>query len=85
VTGILVQQAKVALGRSEDPLKLALGSCPGRAKEEVEKLYNNLNQHFPRDMRIVRCPAKGFHHDVDNVKSCQANVSGESGLWQSEQ
>jgi ATP-dependent protease ClpP protease subunit len=42
VTGILVQQARSAIGRSEDLLKLALESCPARNKAEVDKLHTAL-------------------------------------------
>lgn len=42
VTGILVQEAKSALGRSDDLLRLALESCPGRDAAEIDKLFNAL-------------------------------------------
>jgi hypothetical protein len=43
VTAILLQQAKSALGRTQDLLKLALESNPRRKPEEVQRLFNNLH------------------------------------------
>ena len=42
VTGILVQQAKSALGRSDDLLTLALESCSGRKEADVAGLHARL-------------------------------------------
>jgi ATP-dependent protease ClpP protease subunit len=42
VTGILVQQAKSALGRSDDLLRLTLESCPSRNKANADKLHDAL-------------------------------------------
>jgi hypothetical protein len=42
VTAILLQQARSALGRSDDQLRLALESCPGRTASDIDNLFNNL-------------------------------------------
>jgi hypothetical protein len=42
VTAIVVQQARSAIDRSGDLLKLALSSCPGRDVAAVDKLYDAL-------------------------------------------
>lgn len=42
VTGILVQQAKSALGRSDDLLNLALECCKGRSAADAQALHASL-------------------------------------------
>lgn len=60
VTAILLQQAKSALERTGDLLKLALDSNPRRSPEEVENLSNALHSRLIGEAK-TNAAAFGVH------------------------
>ena len=79
VTAIMVQQARSALERTDDLVREALGSCPGRSKTEVRKIAAALKK------KLIDLPQN--HGAVFNAADAQGaglpvqEVDPDSDQW----
>lgn len=84
VTAVMVQQARSALGRTDDLVKEALASNPDRTADEVKKIARSLKKtliDLPRDHGAVFGPADAANVGLPVVA---ADPAGEQWgqIWQ---
>ena len=81
ITALMVQQARDALARTEDQVKVALSCASSRSEEKIEKLAQSLNGP------LIKTPQS--HGTVVSAKDAKdlglpvTELSGDSNQWRS--